>query len=125
MRFALRLDFYPAVARHARSRSDRSKKPCSEMSTSPGDRAVWLAGRLLELGISKDTVFELMSYPPDQVEAQLNFLSFRNVKRPGGFLVSAIRRNYALPKGFYYANVKSIREQVARSRHGRSPVEPR
>ena len=80
------------------------------MSASPGDRAVKLAGRMLQLGIARDMVHELLSYPLDQVEAQLDWLPYRaNVKRQGAFLINAIRRNYSPPKQFYYAHIKAIR----------------
>jgi hypothetical protein len=85
------------------------------MAVSPGDRAVKLAGRLLELGISKEAVIELLTYPLDQVEAQLNFLPYRKAKRPGAFVIGAIRRNYSAPKGFYYANFKAIQSRRAHS----------
>lgn len=84
------------------------------MSASPGDRAVKLAGRMLQLGIAREMVTELLSYPSDLVEAQLDWLPYRaNVKRPGAFLVNAIRRNYSPPKQFYYAHIKAIKDRTA------------
>lgn len=82
------------------------------MPLSPGDRAVKLAGRLLELGISRDRVIELLSHPHDEIENQLDWLPFRKAKRPGAFLIDAVRHKYKPPKEFYYAkdSIKPARE---------------
>ena len=81
------------------------------MPLSPGDRAVKLAGRLLELGVSRDRVVELLCYSHDEVENQLDWLPFRKAKRPGDFVIDAIRHKYKPPKEFYYAkdSIKSAR----------------
>lgn len=81
------------------------------MSASPGDRAVQLAGRLLQLGLTHTAVVEMLSFPLDDLEAQLNWLPYRKAKRPGAFLINAVRRNYSPPKDFYYANLKAIRDR--------------
>lgn len=78
------------------------------MSASPGDRAVRLAGRMLELGLTQEAVVEMLSYPLEVVEAQLDWLPYRKAKRRGAFLIGAIRRNYSAPKEFYYAHIKAI-----------------
>lgn len=79
------------------------------MNVSPGDRAVQLAGKLLQLGLTHAAVAEMLSFPLDDLEAQLNWLPYRKAKRPGAFLINAVRRNYSPPKEFYYANLKAIR----------------
>jgi len=82
------------------------------MPLSPGDRVVKLAGRLLELGISRDRVVELLSHPHDEVENQLDWLPFRKATRRGAFVIEAIRKKYKPPKEFYYAkdSIKAARE---------------
>ena len=81
------------------------------MPLSPSDRIVKLAGRLLELGISKDRVVEMLTHPLDEVENQLDWLPFRKAKRPGAFVIDAIRHKYKPPKEFYYAkdSIKAAR----------------
>ncbi len=74
------------------------------MAVSPGDRNVAVAAKLLQLGISHSGVVELLQYYPiDQIELQLKWLPFRNAKRPGAFLINAVRNHYSLPKEAYYA----------------------
>lgn len=73
------------------------------MTASPGDRNVQIAAKLLQLGISHSGVVELLQFPLDEVERQLSWLPYRNAKRPGAFLIKAVRQTYAPPKEFYYA----------------------
>ncbi len=74
------------------------------MDASRGDRSVQIAGRLLQLGISHAGCIELLQFPLEQVEQQLEWLPFRaKVKRPGAFLINAVRNHYSPPKEFYYA----------------------
>jgi hypothetical protein len=79
------------------------------MSTELDDRLVRVAGRLLELGISREMILQLLSYPLDDLEAQIDWLKYRKARRQGAFLIMAVRRNYAPPKELYYANIKAIR----------------
>lgn len=81
----------------------------SPMSTQSEERVVRLAGRMLELGISKEMILQLLTYPLDDLEAQLGWLKYRKARRPGAFLIMAVRRNYAPPKEFYYAHIKAIK----------------
>jgi hypothetical protein len=73
------------------------------MAASHGDRNVQAAAKLLQLGISHAGVIELLQFPIDQVEQQLEWLPFRKAKRPGAFLINAVRNNYSPPKEAYYA----------------------
>ncbi len=73
------------------------------MAASPGDRNVQVAAKLLQLGISHAGVVELLQFPLDQVEQQLEWLPFRKAKRPGAFLINAVRNKYSPPKEAYYA----------------------
>ena len=62
---------------------------------SHADRTVRLAARLLKLGISRDGVLDLLvGYPLDEVENQLDWLPYRKAKRPGAFVIEAIRHKY-------------------------------
>ena len=73
------------------------------MAASPGDRNVQIAAKLLQLSISHAGVVELLQFPPDEVEQQLLWLPFRKAKRPGAFLINAVRNHYSPPKESYYA----------------------
>ena len=73
------------------------------MAASPGDRSVEIAGRLLQLGISHAGCIELLQFPLDEVERQLDYLPYRKAKRPGAFLINAVRNRYSPPKEIYYA----------------------
>ncbi|HEY3780312.1 MAG TPA: hypothetical protein VGL56_04455 [Fimbriimonadaceae bacterium] len=76
------------------------------------DRAVILASELLQLGVSRVGVTELLAhYPEEQIERQLLYLQFRNAKRPGAFIVEAIRRDYSPPKEFFYAQNNPARSK--------------
>ena len=68
------------------------------------NKTVELATELLKLGLSRPVVTVLLSeYPLEDVERQLTYLPFRKAKRPGAFLVEAIRSNYSPPKEFFHA----------------------
>ncbi len=73
------------------------------MAASPGDRSVQVAAKLLQLGISHSGVIELLQFPLDEVERQLEWLPFRTARRPGAFLINAVRNKYSPPKEIYYA----------------------
>jgi len=66
-------------------------------------RAVNIALDLLKLGVSSSGVDELLSFPHDLVEQQLEWLPFRKAKRPEALIIQAVRRNYSPPKELYYA----------------------
>ena len=69
-----------------------------------GERAVRLAGELMQLGVSHAGVTELLShYDHADIERQLKFLPYRKAKRPEAFIIDAIRNNYSAPKAFFYA----------------------
>ncbi len=69
------------------------------------DRATKLALELMKLGISELGVTELLSgYPFQEIERQLDFLPYRRAKRPGAFLIEAVRNKYSPPKEFYASN---------------------
>lgn len=69
-----------------------------------GDRAVRLAGELMQLGVSHAGVTELLThYDHADIERQLKFLPYRKAKRPEAFIIDAIRNNYSAPKAFFYA----------------------
>lgn len=68
------------------------------------ERATKLAGELYKLGLSQAGVVDLLSnHSLDAIEEQLFYLPHRKAKRPGAFLVDAVRNHYSPPKEFYYA----------------------
>lgn len=71
------------------------------MGGAEGERAVRLAARMMELGVSREGILEMFAFPLDQVEAQINWLPYRKAKRPGAFLIEAVRRNYSPPPAYY------------------------
>jgi len=61
-----------------------------------------IALELMRLGISQAGVAELMATSPvEEIERQLLFLPHRKAKRPGAFLIEAVRNHYSPPKEFY------------------------
>ena len=71
------------------------------------ERATKLAGELYKLGLSQAGVVDLLSnYSLDAIEEQLFYLPHRKAKRPGAFLVDAVRNHYSPPKEFYYAKTE-------------------
>lgn len=68
------------------------------------DRLVLASMRLQQLGVSQAGTVELISqYPIEAIEAQLDWLPYRKAKRPGAFIVEAIRNSYSPPKELFYA----------------------
>lgn len=67
------------------------------------DRMLSLALRLQRIGVSQRGTQELLAYPLDVVERQLDFLPYRNAKRPEAFIIEAIRNDYSPPKEVFYA----------------------
>ena len=68
------------------------------------ERAVQLAMKLHLLGISRAGVIELLSqYSYDLIEEQISYLPYRKAKRPGAFLMDAVRNSYSPPKELFYA----------------------
>lgn len=66
------------------------------------DKLNHLAVELMRLGISQAGVAQLMATAPiEEIERQLGFLPFRKAKRPGAFLIEAVRNKYSPPKEFY------------------------
>jgi hypothetical protein len=63
-----------------------------------------VANELAKLHLSQRGVVSLLqNYPLDAIELQLQYLPFRNARRPNAFIVDAIRGNYSPPKEFTYA----------------------
>jgi len=76
------------------------------------DRAIIVASELMQLGVSKLGVTDLLThYPLEQIERQLLYLPFRKAKRPGAFVVEAIRHDYSPPKEFFYATPETADSQ--------------
>lgn len=64
-----------------------------------------LAIELMRLGISQAGAAELMATSSiEEIERQLLFLPHRKAKRPGAFLIEAVRNKYSPPKEFYASN---------------------
>lgn len=69
---------------------------------------VKVAAELMKLQISNKAVSDLLLYfPLEEIEAQIRYLPFRKYRRPGPFLIDAIRFNYSPPKEFYYAQART------------------
>lgn len=75
-----------------------------------------LARRLAEAGVSHAGIIDLlMHHPKDVISRQLDYLPFRKAKRPGAFLLEAVRHNYSAPKEFFYANPHLATDQAPSS----------
>jgi hypothetical protein len=71
------------------------------------DRAVKVAVELYKLGLSQAGVEDLILHNSlDSIEEQLFYLPHRKARRPGAFLVDAVRNHYSPPKEFYYAKTE-------------------
>ena len=96
------------------------------------DRLTLASMRLQRLGVSQAGTVELISqYPIEAIEAQLDWLPYRKAKRPGAFIVEAIRNSYSPPKELFYAptqkpacNPDSLLDQGAQPAAGPAPAEP-
>lgn len=69
----------------------------------PDPKQVELAIQLLQLGVSRSGVAELLTYGTDVVERQLSYMPLRKAKRPEAFIVDAIRNDYSPPNPHYHA----------------------
>ena len=50
----------------------------------PDERAVQIAVKLMQLGVSRAGIDELLQHPYDVIEQQLAFLPYRKARRPDG-----------------------------------------
>lgn len=72
------------------------------------DWAVHLAGELLQIGVSRDGVVDLLShYPLETIARQVEFMPMRKAKRPAAFIIEAIRKDFSAPNKFYHASNKT------------------
>lgn len=67
------------------------------------ERAVQIAIKLQLLGVSHAGCIELLGFPPEEVEQQLEWLPYRKAKRPEAFIIEAVRNRYSPPKEVYRA----------------------
>lgn len=67
------------------------------------DRMVSLAIRLQRLGVSQRGTQELLLYPLDVIERQLDYLPYRKAKRPEALIIDAIRNDYSPPLELFHA----------------------
>jgi hypothetical protein len=75
--------------------------------------AILLARRLRDAGVSHAGIIDLlMHHPHEVISRQLDYLPFRKAKRPGAFLLEAVRHNYSAPKEFFYANPHALADQA-------------
>jgi hypothetical protein len=62
------------------------------------DRSVAVAARLMELGVSRTGIVDLIAFHPiDTIERQLEWLPLRKCRRPEAFIIEAIRNDYSKP----------------------------
>jgi hypothetical protein len=76
-----------------------------------------IAIELLKLHVSQAGITQLFNLGDlDEIERQLMYLPYRKAKRPGAFLIEAVRNRYSPPKEFTYAKhlapVSSARDGV-------------
>lgn len=63
-----------------------------------------IAIELLKLHVSQAGITQLFNLGDlDEIERQLMYLPYRKAKRPGAFLIEAVRHRYSPPKEFTYA----------------------
>jgi len=68
------------------------------------DRMTAIAIELLKLHVSQAGITQLFNLGDlDEIERQLMYLPYRKAKRPGAFLIEAVRHRYSPPKEFTYA----------------------
>lgn len=71
------------------------------------ERATKIAMELMKLGISHAGIVELLAEDFDEIERQLSYLPYRKARRPGAFLIEAVRKRYSPPKEVYYAKAEA------------------
>jgi hypothetical protein len=68
------------------------------------ERMTAIAIELMKLHVSQAGITQLFNLGDlDEIERQLIFLPYRKAKRPGAFLIEAVRHRYSPPKEFTYA----------------------
>jgi hypothetical protein len=65
------------------------------------DRMTRIAMELQKLGIAHHQVVLMLGENLDEIERQLAYLPHRKARRPGAFLIEAVRRRYSAPPTFY------------------------
>ncbi len=72
------------------------------------DRRIEAAKVMLQLGISQAAVVRLLTnYELEVLERQIYYLPYRKAKRPGAFLIEAVRFDYSAPKDLFHAKVQT------------------
>jgi hypothetical protein len=92
-----------------------------------------LEKELIELGVTQTTAAELVkSYPEERIRKQLEQLEWQREKKsrkapadPAGYLVDAIRKDYAAPKGFESKADRAKREEAKREEERKAAVAAR
>ena len=76
-----------------------------EKSQDRDPHAPGLRNRLLSLGVKSEQVEMLLAqYKPERIERQIAWLPARNARNPAAFLLSAIEKDYASPRGSLTGN---------------------
>lgn len=66
-----------------------------EYKNKPNDRQSSIRSKLIEIGVSKKTIEELIKeYPEDQIEKQIKYLPYRRAKNKAAFIVKAIKGDW-------------------------------
>jgi len=61
------------------------------------ERQVRLAARLMQLGVSRSQITQLLLHDLDQVERQLDWLPYRRARKRSSLIVSAIEQDFEAP----------------------------
>ena len=56
----------------------------------------------MKLGVSQAGVKELLTYEPEVVERQLDWLPYRKSRRPEAFIIEAVRKDFSPPHQFFH-----------------------
>ena len=85
-----------------------------------------LALDLLRLGVSSSGAMQLLdNHPLHVIERQLDYLPYRNAKRPEALIINAIRFDYSPPKELLYATDKAQSARARRALDEDSEYPPR
>lgn len=77
---------------------------------SADSRYTTIAHELYLLGVSNQGVIEILRYPLERIERQLDYLPYRNSNRPAGMILEAVRHDYSPPKEYYFAKAQEFAE---------------
>jgi len=97
--FLSRAEVYLSPAQEV-GKGEKGQVDGEETKPDSDPHALGLRNRLLSLGVKSEQVEMLLAqYQPERIERQIAWLPARNARNPAAFLLSAIEKDYAPPRG--------------------------